>query len=108
MYIAAVLGSETLRQYLINYARPLIYSTFMSFNCLASIKCSYDLLESGETMPVKILVLSLGIRLTNHAIFLAASKPCAQDCEKIQGINTVAIRYTITIQQSYPRYCLER
>lgn len=49
---AAVLGSETLRQYLINYARPLIYSTFMSFNSLASIKCAYDILENGETVPV--------------------------------------------------------
>ncbi|CAO3648819.1 unnamed protein product [Mucor hiemalis] len=50
---AAVLGSETLRQYLINYARPLIYSTFMSFNSLASIKCAYDILENGETMPIQ-------------------------------------------------------
>lgn len=50
---AAVLGSETLRQYLINYARPLIYSTFMSFNSLASIKCAYDILENGETVPIQ-------------------------------------------------------
>ncbi|ORY89959.1 pyridoxal phosphate-dependent transferase [Syncephalastrum racemosum] len=46
---AALLGSKTLRSYLINYARPLIYSTFMSNTSLACIKCAYDLLESGET-----------------------------------------------------------
>lgn len=50
--LAAILGSETLRQYLINYARPLIYSTFMSYSSLASIKCVYDVLENGETIPV--------------------------------------------------------
>ena len=57
MDIAAVLGSNTLRDYLINYARPLIYSTFMSFNNLASIKCAYDILECGETRPVSKLFL---------------------------------------------------
>ncbi|KAI8368711.1 pyridoxal phosphate-dependent transferase [Blakeslea trispora] len=50
---AAILGSDTLRQYLINYARPLIYSTFMPYSSLASIKCSYDLLASGFTMPIQ-------------------------------------------------------
>ncbi|CAO3611390.1 unnamed protein product [Mucor fragilis] len=50
---AAVLGSETLRQYLINYARPLIYSTFMSYSSLASIKCAYDVLDNGDTIPIQ-------------------------------------------------------
>ncbi|KAI8329845.1 pyridoxal phosphate-dependent transferase [Chlamydoabsidia padenii] len=46
---AAILGSETLRQYLINYARPMIYSTFMSYSSLALIQTAYKQLESGET-----------------------------------------------------------
>ncbi|KAI7890840.1 pyridoxal phosphate-dependent transferase [Mucor mucedo] len=50
---AAVLGSDILRNYLVNYARPLIYSTFMSFSSLASIKCAYDILENGDTMPIQ-------------------------------------------------------
>ncbi|KAI8986430.1 pyridoxal phosphate-dependent transferase [Pilobolus umbonatus] len=50
---AAVLGSNILRNYLINYARPLIYSTFMPYNSLASIKCAYDLLESGKSVPLQ-------------------------------------------------------
>ncbi|KAI8138926.1 pyridoxal phosphate-dependent transferase [Fennellomyces sp. T-0311] len=50
---AAILGSTILRNYLINYARPLIYSTFMSFGSLASIKSAYDILESGETQPIQ-------------------------------------------------------
>ncbi|KAG1446574.1 hypothetical protein G6F46_011851 [Rhizopus delemar] len=50
---AAVLGSYVLREYLINYARPLIYSTFMPFNCLVSIKCAYDMLENGQTISIQ-------------------------------------------------------
>lgn len=53
--LAAILGSDVLRQYLINYARPLIYSTFMSYSSLASIKCAYDILESGDTVSVSLL-----------------------------------------------------
>lgn len=59
---AAVLGSHILRNYLVNYARPLIYSTFMSFSSLASIKCAYDILENGETVPVKNHSLSIYTR----------------------------------------------
>ncbi|KAL0074102.1 aminotransferase [Phycomyces blakesleeanus] len=50
---AAILGSPILRNYLINYARPLIYSTFMTHSSLASIKCAYSLLESGSTIQMQ-------------------------------------------------------
>ncbi|KAI8094265.1 pyridoxal phosphate-dependent transferase [Thamnidium elegans] len=56
---AAILGSDVLRQYLINYARPLIYSTFMSYSSLASIKCAYDILESGDTVSMQNHVHSI-------------------------------------------------
>ncbi|GAA5816449.1 hypothetical protein MFLAVUS_009978 [Mucor flavus] len=56
---AAILGSDVLRQYLINYARPLIYSTFMSYSSLASIKCAYDILESGDTISMQNHVHSI-------------------------------------------------
>jgi 8-amino-7-oxononanoate synthase len=50
---AIILGSHTLRQYLINYARPLIYTTFMSYPALALIRSSYALLQSGETVALQ-------------------------------------------------------
>ncbi|CEP07884.1 hypothetical protein [Parasitella parasitica] len=62
----AVLGSETLRQYLINYARPLIYSTFMSYSSLASIKCVYNVLEDGDTVPVQKHVHDITQRFRNN------------------------------------------
>ncbi|RVX68893.1 hypothetical protein B0A52_07548 [Exophiala mesophila] len=46
---AAVLCSPVIKSYLINYARPLIYTTFMSFPSLLSIKVAYDWLQQGKT-----------------------------------------------------------
>ncbi|CAL5868919.1 uncharacterized protein PFLUO_LOCUS3146 [Penicillium psychrofluorescens] len=44
-------GPET-RDYLINYARSLIYTTALGFPFLASIRAAYDLLSEGETSQV--------------------------------------------------------
>ncbi|KAK4997703.1 hypothetical protein LTR66_002933 [Elasticomyces elasticus] len=46
---AIILCSELVRHYLVNYARSLIYTTFMSFPCLAAIRASYSLLQDGST-----------------------------------------------------------
>jgi 8-amino-7-oxononanoate synthase len=45
---AIVLGSNLLRQYLVNFARSFIYTTAASFHQLASIKMAYKLLESAN------------------------------------------------------------
>ncbi|ORX47052.1 PLP-dependent transferase [Hesseltinella vesiculosa] len=50
---AAILGSDTLRQYLINYARPLIYSTFMPFSSLALIQSAYRQLASDNINKIQ-------------------------------------------------------
>jgi len=49
---AIVLCSPVVRHYLINYARPLIYTTFLSYPSLAAIRASYSLLRRGDTEPV--------------------------------------------------------
>ncbi|KAJ5595400.1 uncharacterized protein N7459_001608 [Penicillium hispanicum] len=46
---AMVLCGQETRDYLINYARSLIYTTALGFPFLASIRTSYELLTSGET-----------------------------------------------------------
>ncbi len=43
---AAVLGSHTLKEYLINFSRPCIYSTALPLHALAAIRCAYALLPS--------------------------------------------------------------
>ena len=47
-HLAIILCSPVIRSYLINYARPLIYTTFMSHPSLAAIKVAYDRLEDGR------------------------------------------------------------
>ncbi|KAI1058988.1 hypothetical protein LB507_004106 [Fusarium sp. FIESC RH6] len=44
---AIVLCSSITREYLINYARTLIYTTALPFTCLASISISYQYLQNG-------------------------------------------------------------
>jgi 8-amino-7-oxononanoate synthase len=45
---AIVLGSELLREYLINFSRSFIYTTAAPFHQLGSVKCAYDLLVSSK------------------------------------------------------------
>lgn len=49
---AILLCSPVVRHYLINYARPLIYTTFLSFPALVAIRTSYTFLEQGRTEAV--------------------------------------------------------
>ncbi|KAI8819350.1 pyridoxal phosphate-dependent transferase [Fimicolochytrium jonesii] len=44
---AVVLGPAVLREYLCNYARPLVYSTMMAGHALLAIRCAYEVME-GE------------------------------------------------------------
>ena len=45
---AVVLGSNELKQYLINFARSFIYTTGLSPHSLATVHCVYDELESSN------------------------------------------------------------
>lgn len=47
-----MLCSPLTREYLINYARPLIYTTFMSYPSLVAIRTVYDLMINGGTVAV--------------------------------------------------------
>ncbi|KAF9158164.1 hypothetical protein DFQ27_009295 [Actinomortierella ambigua] len=49
---AALVGPKILREYLINYARPLIYSTFTSFSNLASVRSAYQMMIDGDTVEL--------------------------------------------------------
>ena len=60
---AILLCSSLTREYLVNYARPLIYSTAMSFPSLAAIKVVYSLMQQGLTQPVSLPPL---LRMLSH------------------------------------------
>jgi 8-amino-7-oxononanoate synthase len=44
---AAVVGSTMLRDYLINFARPFIYSTALPPHSLLAIRCAHEQLKNG-------------------------------------------------------------
>lgn len=46
---AVILCRPIWREYLLNYARPLIYTTFMSYPGLAAIRASYSYLQGGHS-----------------------------------------------------------
>jgi len=50
--IAIVICSPLVREYLINYARTLIFTTALSFPALAAIRAAFRILESGKTEEV--------------------------------------------------------
>jgi 8-amino-7-oxononanoate synthase len=45
---AVIVGSETLRNYLINFARSFIFTTALPFHSLATVNAAYDELMSNE------------------------------------------------------------
>jgi 8-amino-7-oxononanoate synthase len=52
---AIVLCSPLVREYLINYARPMIYTTFMSFPALAAIRAAYTFLQRNDGQDAQVL-----------------------------------------------------
>jgi 8-amino-7-oxononanoate synthase len=61
-YGAAVLGSETLKSMLLNFARSVIYSTALPPFCLATIRCGYRMLPSlePERRHLQLLIRQFG------------------------------------------------
>lgn len=57
-YGAIVLGSASLKEYLINFSRSAIYSTSLPFHCLAAIKCAYDLFPKLEVERAHVFKLA--------------------------------------------------
>lgn len=66
---AIVLGSDLLRQYLINYARSLIYTTAAPFHQLATISCAFKLLQTAD---LQIAELQHRIKLFRKVVNLNA------------------------------------
>jgi len=56
---AVITGSKVLIEYLINYARPFVYSTSLPSHSLVAIKCSYDTFIGieGERLRSKVFHL---------------------------------------------------
>ncbi|PCJ81567.1 MAG: hypothetical protein COA57_14210 [Flavobacteriales bacterium] len=53
-----VLGSEILREYLVNFARAFIYTTALTFHSLLIVKYAYDLLKESNFKKLKSSILT--------------------------------------------------
>jgi 8-amino-7-oxononanoate synthase len=98
---AIVLGSKMLKEYLINFARPFIYSTAPSFHHLASIKMAYQLLNNVEK---EIIDLKNNITYFKNHIELTTEWPLLKSDGAIQCIilknNDTARRIANTLQSA--------
>lgn len=47
-----LLTTEVVKDYLLNYARSLIYTTTLTFANIVAVNCSFDMLEDGTTEAV--------------------------------------------------------
>ena len=76
---AVVLGSETLKQFLINFSRPFIFSTALPFYSQIAIKSAYDILSKGSDSLFKISELiklfKEKIKARNEAWLIESSSP---------------------------------
>ena len=52
MRLAVLLITPLVRDYLLNYARSLIYTTSLSNANIIAAECSFDMLEEGEAAKV--------------------------------------------------------
>lgn len=83
-YGAAVLGNETLKQFLINFSRSYIYSTALPLQVLASIQSSYQLFPGSDQKRRhlnKLIQMFVASRLTDSTTQI--------QCLKIPGNSAV-------------------
>ncbi|KAI6084470.1 putative aminotransferase [Hypoxylon rubiginosum] len=70
---AVILGNQTVRLALLNFARSVIYTTAPSFPAVAAIRSAYNLLRSGATQEsqekIQSLVKHFLTTITSHEIW---------------------------------------
>ncbi|RYY35253.1 MAG: pyridoxal phosphate-dependent aminotransferase family protein [Sphingobacteriaceae bacterium] len=98
---AIVLGSNLLRDYMINFARSFIYTTAASFHQLAAIKAAYEMLAE-ETDAIN--QLKQNIHLFKNKIINSAAYPLLQSDSPIQCLvlksNEKAKGVALALQQA--------
>lgn len=105
-----MLCSDVTRQYLINYARTLIYATAMPLACLASIRVTYDFLESGRADALRSQLRDLTTYA--HDLLLSISRR-RQDAPGLLSLDPDAPRAPIIplltpLARSLAQHCQER
>jgi len=79
---AIILGSELLREYLVNFARSFIYTTAASFHQIASVKMAYELLleSEGEVQQLRNNILLFKQKIKNSTGYPLIESDSAIQC----------------------------
>lgn len=87
---AIVLGSNLLRNYLINFSRPFIYTTALSSHELASIKSAYELLNNSNHIILNInnLVSLFNSIIDKKNVDLITKSQSLIQCISVSGNNS--------------------
>ncbi len=94
---AAIVGSSLLRNYLINYSRPFIYTTALPLKSICTIDAAYRILEGGRQQDVLRKKIALFRKLHEHVQHLIPSQSAIQ-CFILKG-NEKTDRVAHTLQQ---------
>lgn len=88
---AIVLGSETLRTFLINFARSFIYTTFLPPHSLLAVEAAYEMLDESRErihqLHSNIRIYRSGIPSARNGVFLESESPI--QCVLIPGNDRV-------------------
>lgn len=85
---AAVVGSEELKDYLINFSRAFIFTTAMPEHSLLAIKAAYELLQVTDQINLlKNNINYFNLRLGNGSSFIESSSSI--HCKIVRGNKTV-------------------
>ncbi|VUC30986.1 unnamed protein product [Clonostachys rosea] len=120
---AAILGSATVRSVLLNYARPVVFTTAPSFPLVAAMRAGYNLLRSGATEKaqanIQHLVKRFIGRMRADETFQKASEmgivwiPLSEDMEERDFlVHVIPIRtrqrysYWLTFHLQLAGYCI--
>ncbi|KAH8695202.1 putative aminotransferase [Talaromyces proteolyticus] len=103
---AIVLCTSLTREYLINYARTLIYTTAMASPTLAAIRTAYELMQQGKTQSFQQKLQS------NISYFRSQCDNFHMNDQSIVRIDYYDRSPIFSIRTKYPRelarYCQER
>ncbi|KAE8149179.1 pyridoxal phosphate-dependent transferase [Aspergillus avenaceus] len=89
---AIVLCCSDTRDYLINYARSLIYTTALGFPFLACIRTAYELLSEGETKPLQRKLQQLIMYLRTRLGDLGSWDPSVFEVDHFPGSPIFSLR----------------
>lgn len=126
---AIIVSSPTIRTYLINYARPLIYTTFMPFPSLALIEMVHSAMKEGKTEAratrlfelIRYLYDSLrSLRMAEDLVEIPAACPTspifalitphprnlAQACQDAGFVARAVVAPTVPVGTERVRVCL--